>query len=349
MTIQAKLRSVADGIQVAAHAEGTSLPRSETQGQTTERPPGGPIALGFGKRRALTDWLESQVRAKKMANRDASQRPDEEDRPVQEVGPKGHGSQGERPPTRPLTISRKRPAPWGDDQLRGGETKRAKSRGQTQTPFDEVAEAIHRVAGQAANSPIHPEAVPGKRARKSKFGAPIFDENTAVLTVGTTVARIGRREESNKKPRTTTPDSGDAKLGLLGEQSQLLRVGGPAAKALDGVRRSCGAATVADSPCSRDDRSSAHDGAFAAQVVRQNVASVTNVDAQRIATGHGHRIVMTGSVAWCVRCGGHAESRVGTSLAGSCEPVRHAERSGRASRLSLLLRGRHPVTRLPLA
>ena len=68
----------------------------------------------------------------------------------------------------------------------------------------------------------------------------------------------------------------------------------------------------------------------------------------RVAVGLGHKLVRTGAVLWCHKCGAHAEARVGSALSGGCRPVLEAEKSGRASRRRLLLQGRHPVTRQPL-
>ena len=68
-----------------------------------------------------------------------------------------------------------------------------------------------------------------------------------------------------------------------------------------------------------------------------------------ISYGKGHRVAQTGTVAWCVRCGAHAESRIGAAMARECTPIVENEKSGRAYRRSLLLRGLHPITRQRLA
>ena len=68
----------------------------------------------------------------------------------------------------------------------------------------------------------------------------------------------------------------------------------------------------------------------------------------RAVAGSGHRLVRTGAILWCHRCGAHAEARVGSALAGVCRPVAEGEKSGRASRRRLLLKGRHPINRQPL-
>ena len=68
----------------------------------------------------------------------------------------------------------------------------------------------------------------------------------------------------------------------------------------------------------------------------------------RVIAGLGHRLIKTGAVLWCRRCGGHAEVRVGTALGKSCQPIQEGEKSGRASRLRVLLQGRHPITKKPL-
>ena len=65
----------------------------------------------------------------------------------------------------------------------------------------------------------------------------------------------------------------------------------------------------------------------------------------QMAYGKGHRVARTGTVSWCVRCGAHAESRVGAAMAGECSPIQEGEKSGRAYRRSLLLRGQHPIAR----
>ena len=65
----------------------------------------------------------------------------------------------------------------------------------------------------------------------------------------------------------------------------------------------------------------------------------------QLSYGRGHRVAHTGTIAWCVRCGAHAEKRVGTALSGECNPIAEAEKSGRAYRRSLLLKGLHPITR----
>ena len=67
-----------------------------------------------------------------------------------------------------------------------------------------------------------------------------------------------------------------------------------------------------------------------------------------IEVGRGHHITRTGSVIWCKRCGGHAEARRGVVLAGACAPIRKGEKSGRAYRRSLLMRRRHPITKVAL-
>jgi hypothetical protein len=67
-----------------------------------------------------------------------------------------------------------------------------------------------------------------------------------------------------------------------------------------------------------------------------------------IDVGRGHHIARTGTVTWCRRCGGHAETRIGTVLAGKCTPILQGEKSGRAYRRSLLLRRRHPISKAPL-
>ena len=68
----------------------------------------------------------------------------------------------------------------------------------------------------------------------------------------------------------------------------------------------------------------------------------------RTVVGRGHRLVRTGAILWCNRCGAHAEARVGSALAGACRPVAEGEKSGRASRRGLLQKGKHPITRRPL-
>ena len=75
---------------------------------------------------------------------------------------------------------------------------------------------------------------------------------------------------------------------------------------------------------------------------------VAQVDGTHMAYGKGHRVVRTGSIAWCVRCGAHAEARVGVAMARECTPVLESEQSGRAYRRSLLLRGMHPVSKKKL-
>ena len=65
----------------------------------------------------------------------------------------------------------------------------------------------------------------------------------------------------------------------------------------------------------------------------------------QMAYGKGHRVARTGTVSWCIRCGAHAESRVGAVMARECPPIQEGEKSGRACRRSLLLRGLHPIAR----
>ena len=68
-----------------------------------------------------------------------------------------------------------------------------------------------------------------------------------------------------------------------------------------------------------------------------------------MVVGLGHKMVRTGSVMWCHKCGAHAEARVGSALTKECKPILEGEKSGRASRRSLMLRGMHPITRMPMA
>ena len=72
------------------------------------------------------------------------------------------------------------------------------------------------------------------------------------------------------------------------------------------------------------------------------------VDGTHMAYGKGHRVVRTGSIAWCVRCGAHAEARVGVAMSRECTLVLEGEKSGRAYRRSLLLRGMHPISKKKL-
>jgi hypothetical protein len=76
--------------------------------------------------------------------------------------------------------------------------------------------------------------------------------------------------------------------------------------------------------------------------------SAGTAEGSRVIAGLGHRLIKTGSVLWCRRCGGHAEVRVGTALGGNCQPIQEGEKGGRASRLRLLLQGRHPISKRPL-
>ena len=83
-------------------------------------------------------------------------------------------------------------------------------------------------------------------------------------------------------------------------------------------------------------------------VVFAEVPEVSSGARPRTVVGRGHRLVRTGAILWCNRCGAHAEARVGTALAGACRPVAEGEKSGRASRRGLLQKGKHPITRRPL-
>ena len=67
-----------------------------------------------------------------------------------------------------------------------------------------------------------------------------------------------------------------------------------------------------------------------------------------MVVGLGHKMVRIGSVMWCHKCGAHAETRVGSALTRGCRPILEGEKSGRASRRSLMLRGMHPITKLPM-
>ena len=69
----------------------------------------------------------------------------------------------------------------------------------------------------------------------------------------------------------------------------------------------------------------------------------------QLSYGKGHRVARTGTVAWCVRCGAHAEARIGVAMSRECTPILESEKSGRAYRRSLLLRGLHPITKKRLA
>ena len=68
-----------------------------------------------------------------------------------------------------------------------------------------------------------------------------------------------------------------------------------------------------------------------------------------LSYGKGRRVARTGTVAWCVRCGAHAEARIGVAMSRECTPILESEKSGRAYRRSLLLRGLHPITKKRLA
>ena len=63
----------------------------------------------------------------------------------------------------------------------------------------------------------------------------------------------------------------------------------------------------------------------------------------------GHRLLVTGSVAWCSRCAGYTENRVGSRLTQRCNPVVAGEGGARATRLHRLRAGRHPLSGQPLA
>ena len=62
------------------------------------------------------------------------------------------------------------------------------------------------------------------------------------------------------------------------------------------------------------------------------------------AWGRGHRVLITGSVAWCFRCGAYASTRA-VGLAHPC--VIRTTTCAAQARMRLLL-GLHPVTRIPL-
>ncbi len=57
--------------------------------------------------------------------------------------------------------------------------------------------------------------------------------------------------------------------------------------------------------------------------------------------GTGHSRVITGHIAWCQRCGHHAERRVGVGLLRQCQG---APAPSVVSRLARLREGRHPIT-----
>ena len=61
--------------------------------------------------------------------------------------------------------------------------------------------------------------------------------------------------------------------------------------------------------------------------------------------GKRNRVARTNAVSWCLRCGAHAESRIGTAMAKDCTPIMEGEKSRRAYRCSLLLRGLHPISK----
>ncbi len=57
--------------------------------------------------------------------------------------------------------------------------------------------------------------------------------------------------------------------------------------------------------------------------------------------GTGHSIIVSGRLAWCQKCGLHAERRLGSGLSKRC-PERPAP--GADVRLARLREGRHPIT-----
>ncbi len=65
----------------------------------------------------------------------------------------------------------------------------------------------------------------------------------------------------------------------------------------------------------------------------------------KLSYGKGHRVTRSGTVMWCIRCGAHAEARIGVAMAKECTPIRENEKSGRAYRRSLRMRGLHPITK----
>ena len=69
---------------------------------------------------------------------------------------------------------------------------------------------------------------------------------------------------------------------------------------------------------------------------------------RQLAYGKGHKVARAGSVTWCLRCGAHAEERVGVVVAKVCTPVLTREKSRHAYRRILLQRGLHPITKAKL-
>jgi hypothetical protein len=86
-------------------------------------------------------------------------------------------------------------------------------------------------------------------------------------------------------------------------------------------------------------RPQAEDRPYGRRYLAQEADPVDACDA------NGHRLAITGSLIWCLKCGRHAAKRLGKALTARC-----TERADGvyASRLERLRQSKHPITNLPL-
>ena len=198
----------------------------------------------------------------------------------------------------------------------------------------EAAEAMARlVRGVEAER----EAMPGQRgARKRK----------ASMVGG---GRARRRREEAVRALTSwagvTATRGDAQEGAVGLGARLEEDGLGSGQGVAGAVPPSGKAASDERAGQVGGEQRSGGGGAVGHEEAPGARSARAAGGPRVVVGLGHKMIRTGTVLWCHKCGAHAEERVGSALSRGCRPVQEGEKSGRASRRRLLLQGRHPVTK----
>ena len=197
----------------------------------------------------------------------------------------------------------------------------------------EAAAAMARLVGEA--EVVRAGVAVQKRARKRKASELAEDARLDGGPAGAPQGpAVGSEPGKVRQEKPSLPGTESKRVERVGEQGGAGLVPPRAAGSEEGAGRG------GEEPRSKGEEAAERrrDGAPAAR-------GATPAEGPRVTVGRGHKLIRTGPILWCHRCGAHTEERVGSALAGGCRPVLEGEKSRRASRRNLLLQQRHPVTK----